>query len=959
MNFAQKKVLTIATGLFSIGFTIVSLSTATIAWFAQNNRVSATGMNIRCIDPSQPITLSYEVLKWDEDNKVGISYGQDSSKIVLPQYDRFISKQNDYANVILRLQADFSADYELENYQYIKFDIDCSANLFKSGTSYIDDQSSNVIQFKSAVSSYTVKDAANATTVTGTITDTSANSKYTTATSYFEALPLSTVFVTPNDSSSTKLSDKTVTIVPNIPTRTAKIEQVVMYMELSYNFVLVDNYIDNRSTTISTDFGDGSVVSLTGDVNAMVFSVVDTMPTLDSLVLNSNDYSLSVIETDSDSIAVSGTPSGNVTWRAAENTGSVSLSNKSNAGVTVTGTSGGSAVVSGTTGQASAQTKIDVQLANAKYVLLDPTTINGTIGDNANTITATAYNIQGTIHYSWSSNNTSIVTLTSSDTSSITLSLVGGGSTTVTCQATGSNGSASASCIINVASQTVTLDPSNIVVSLGSSNGLITATANNFTDTPTFAWAISSVTPSGAVTLVGISGASTGVRYVACGTAVITCTATYGTETATATCNVRVKDLTLDPTSLTYAPSSSTTYTVTATPGGLGDNVTYGWAIENESTSGVVAIQSGSNSATVTVKLPIAGTASLTCTATGADSVTASATCSVTVGGLVLTSSKGTNPLYVNRAETNVTVTANLLGLSGTPSFVVNSGSSVTLGTQSSNTIGLDFAASGSSEITASLTYNGTTYTDTIMVYVCDISLSPDSLSAQIGSGTRTITATPSGLTGTVSYNWSLSNVTNSCVTITSSGDTCTVNISSSNAGTATVTCYATDTNNTTQIVNCQVTITGATAFTKVTTALSDWSGTYLIVYESESMIFDGSLTTLDAANNYQSVTITSSSISYADGSAYSFTIAASGSSYSIQSVSGYYIGRTADSNGLDSDTSTVYTNTISLDSGNANIVSSGGAYLRFNTTSGQDRFRYYKSSSYSAQKAIALYKLG
>ena len=49
--------------------------------------------------------------------------------------------------------------------------------------------------------------------------------------------------------------------------------------------------------------------------------------------------------------------------------------------------------------------------------------------------------------------------------------------------------------------------------------------------------------------------------------------------------------------------------------------------------------------------------------------------------------------------------------------------------------------------------------------------------------------------------------------------------------------------------------------------------------------------------------------------------------------------------------------NTITLDgNGNANIVGAGGAYLRYNATSGQYRFRYYKSSTYSSQKAIALY---
>ncbi len=153
-------------------------------------------------------------------------------------------------------------------------------------------------------------------------------------------------------------------------------------------------------------------------------------------------------------------------------------------------------------------------------------------------------------------------------------------------------------------------------------------------------------------------------------------------------------------------------------------------------------------------------------------------------------------------------------------------------------------------------------------------------------------------------------------------------------------------------------TVGGNGDYVKVTTAPSDWSGEYLIVYEAGGVAFDGSLTTLDANDNCVTVSIENNAIAASDELDKSrFVLAQSGDAYTIQSASGYYIGTTSNKNTLLSSTSTAYTNTLSLDSdGNATILSSGGAYLRFNAASNQNRFRYYKSGSYTAQKAIALY---
>ena len=79
----------------------------------------------------------------------------------------------------------------------------------------------------------------------------------------------------------------------------------------------------------------------------------------------------------------------------------------------------------------------------------------------------------------------------------------------------------------------------------------------------------------------------------------------------------------------------------------------------------------------------------------------------------------------------------------------------------------------------------------------------------------------------------------------------------------------------------------GTQKFVKVTSAPTDWSGTYLIVYEAGNVAFNGGLSTLDAVSNTISVTISNDEIE-ADATtlAATFTITKNGSNYTIQSKS-------------------------------------------------------------------------
>lgn len=152
---------------------------------------------------------------------------------------------------------------------------------------------------------------------------------------------------------------------------------------------------------------------------------------------------------------------------------------------------------------------------------------------------------------------------------------------------------------------------------------------------------------------------------------------------------------------------------------------------------------------------------------------------------------------------------------------------------------------------------------------------------------------------------------------------------------------------------NAQVTY----SYVKVTESLADWSGDYLIVYTTDNLAFDGSLETLDAPDNTIAVNITNNCIAAnATTDASKFTIEEYEHGYSIKSASNKYIGNASNSNGLTASDNQME-NTITYNNGDIDIVGTKGAYLRYNSSSGQERFRYFKSSSYTSQEAIQLYK--
>lgn len=150
--------------------------------------------------------------------------------------------------------------------------------------------------------------------------------------------------------------------------------------------------------------------------------------------------------------------------------------------------------------------------------------------------------------------------------------------------------------------------------------------------------------------------------------------------------------------------------------------------------------------------------------------------------------------------------------------------------------------------------------------------------------------------------------------------------------------------------------------YVKVNSTSDLEDGAYLIVYEDGSLAFNGGLATIDVAQNTIAVEIDNDEIlSTPTVDAACFVISRSGDNYFIQTGNGSYIGKSSYANGIDI-SSNGLANVITITDGDALIATAAGTHLRFNKTSGQERFRYFKdktdaTSGVPTQEAIALYK--
>lgn len=152
------------------------------------------------------------------------------------------------------------------------------------------------------------------------------------------------------------------------------------------------------------------------------------------------------------------------------------------------------------------------------------------------------------------------------------------------------------------------------------------------------------------------------------------------------------------------------------------------------------------------------------------------------------------------------------------------------------------------------------------------------------------------------------------------------------------------------------ITAFGQNNYEKVTSAPSDWTGEYLLVFENSSTSAY-CWTGVDAGNCYTELTINGNTITATDPITISVEAMTGGYSILVNGGTndGKFIYGQSGSNTIKFGTTAVL-NTFEVETDGIKITSNTSV-MRFNSASNQLRFRYFKSSSYSSQQPVQLYK--
>ncbi len=150
----------------------------------------------------------------------------------------------------------------------------------------------------------------------------------------------------------------------------------------------------------------------------------------------------------------------------------------------------------------------------------------------------------------------------------------------------------------------------------------------------------------------------------------------------------------------------------------------------------------------------------------------------------------------------------------------------------------------------------------------------------------------------------------------------------------------------------------------------TDYSGTYLLGYpagKTSKTVYTWN--GLDAVNGYNTATFADNVLTGSRESDANYIVlerlensTTNAPRYSIKVADGSgkenFLDYDGNSNGIKTAETSKTTYSVSWNEEGVDIVNEGGARIRFNSTSNQMRFRFYKTSSYGTQQPVQLYRL-
>ena len=619
---------------------------------------------------------------------------------------------------------------------------------------------------------------------TATITATAADGSGKTATCVVtvSSILVSSVAVTPTTVSIVVGSTSTITptVLPanatngslNWTTSAAGIATV------SASGVITAVAVGTATITATAADGSGKSATVAVTVTPLLVSSIALTPTTSTM------YAGDLLTVTSTVLPANATNK-NINWT----TSAAGVATVSAAGV-VTAVAVGTATITATAADGSGKTATCIITVSPRLVTgitMAPTTATMYVGDNT-TLTATVAPANATnTTVTWTSSNTSVATVSASGV----VTALAIGSATITATANDASGK-TATCAVTVAPRLVTsvaLAPTTVSIVIGNTSTItptvLPANASNATlNWSTSAAGIATVSASGVITAVAI------------GTATITATATDGSGiSATVAVTVTpllVSGITMTPSTATLFIGDNTTLTATVTPANA-SNTAVNWSSSNTAVATV--------SASGVVTGVTAGTATITATAADGSGITA--TCAVTVNAVLPTSVSTSSAIGFLTGDPAQTLTATVLPANATDKSVTWTSSNTAVATVNPTTGVVTPVGVGSCVITVScvaapaVTASCNVTVDASVTNVTGITVSPTTLSIQIGStGTITPTVSPTNATDK-SVTWSSSNT---AVATVANGV-----VSALTVGTSTITVTTTDGSFT---ATCIVTVT-------------------------------------------------------------------------------------------------------------------------------------------------------